>query len=193
MYFDDIKPALKKMNDEQCGRLLRAVVSYAETGEQPEMDGMEALVFEMLSPKIDRDGERYEEQCDRGRYATYAREKKNAGEEYLTFAEWKMQRIPSSNNVSLQPDNVSLRPDNYTYPTTITTPTATASTTASTTTTATTTPSTTAGASGTTITLGKGIAGGFRGEEGENKPPHDLEEMKRKARAQMTEAMKLYE
>lgn len=61
LYFDDIKPAINRMDDEQCGRLLRAIVSYAETGEKPEIDGMEGLVFDMLIPKIDRDGERYEE------------------------------------------------------------------------------------------------------------------------------------
>ena len=145
LYFDDIKPALKRMNDEQCGRLLRAIVSYAETGEKPEIDGMEALVFDMLIPKIDRDGERYEESREQRQYAVYVREKKKAGESYLSITEWRLLRLSSR-------DNGPISPDVGRYPSASTSGTASASTSTST----------------EAIAPGKGIAGGFRGEEREN-------------------------
>lgn len=153
IYFDDIKPALNRMDDEQCGRLLRAIVSYAETGKKPETDGVEGLVFDMLSPKIDRDGKRYDESCEQRRYAVYVREKKKHGEAFLSFDEWRLLHLSSSDNEPISPD-IGRYPTTTTTTSTSTTPTASAST--------------FTGVSGAALSLGKGIAGGFRGEEGEN-------------------------
>lgn len=160
LYFDDIKPAINRMDDEQCGRLLRAIVSYAETGEKPEIDGVEGLVFDMLTPKIDRDGERYEENREQRQYAVYVRERKRAGEAYLPISEWRLSRL-SSGNIGPIPS------DNGRYPSTI------ASTSASTI--ASTLTSTTAEAAR------RGSTGGFRGEEGETALPSDAEEKRQRA------------
>lgn len=156
LYFADIKPALNRMNDEQCGRLLRAIISYAEDGEKPELDGIEALVFDLMVPKIDRDDERYEESREQRQYAVYVRKKKKYGETFLPFPEWKLLRLSSKNNEPISPDNEPMLSDNERYPSTTasTSPTASAST--------------FTGASGAALSLGKGIAGGFRGEEGKN-------------------------
>lgn len=98
LYFDSLCPALARLSNEQNGMLLRGIVDYAQTGAIPELDNMTGLVFEMLRPSIDRDGERYAESVAQRRFAVYCREAKKRGEEPMSFEEW--QRVLSSDNGS---------------------------------------------------------------------------------------------
>ncbi len=79
LYFDAIRPAITRLDDAQCGALLRSVMDYAQYGVVPELDPMTGLAFDMLVPKIDRDAEHYEESREQRRYAVYVREKKKNG------------------------------------------------------------------------------------------------------------------
>lgn len=52
------------LSDEQCGRLLKSICSYVETGAVPNIeDPMVALVFSWMRGQIDRDAQKYEEKC----------------------------------------------------------------------------------------------------------------------------------
>jgi len=129
LYFDAVRPAISRLNEAQCGVLLRSVMDYAQYGVVPELDGMTGLAFDMLVPKIDRDGERYEESREQRQYAAYTREKKRNGEPVLSIAEWRLAR-----RMADERDNGPSRPDNGPLPSASTAPpaTAAASTTAST-------------------------------------------------------------
>ncbi len=107
LYFDAIRPAITRLDDAQCGALLRSVMDYAQYGVVPELDAMTGMAFDMLVPKIDRDAERYEESREQRQYAAYAREKKKCGESFLSFAEWQLfrARSPEKNNGPLSPVN----------------------------------------------------------------------------------------
>ncbi len=107
LYFDAIRPAITRLDDAQCGALLRSVMDYAQYGVVPELDAMTGMAFDMLVPKIDRDAERYEESREQRLYAAYAREKKKCGESFLSFAEWQLfrARSPEKNNGPLSPVN----------------------------------------------------------------------------------------
>ena len=179
IYFDDVSPALNCMDDAQCGRLFRAIVSYGKTGEVPSIDGMEGLVFAMLTPKIDRDGRRYAESKEQRQYAVYVREKKRAEEPYLSISEWRLLHTPSNGIGPIPPDNGS-------YPSTSTAVSTSASTAASASPSTPASPS--ASASADAYAPGQGMAGGFRGEEGGNTPI--TEERKRMILAELTEACK---
>ena len=61
IYFESVRPALKRLNDEQCGKLFRAILDYAENGVVADLDTLTGMVFDLLVPLIDRDAERYEE------------------------------------------------------------------------------------------------------------------------------------
>ena len=169
VYFSDIKPALNRMDDAQCGRLLRAIVYYAETGTQPEIDGIEALVFDMLISKIDRDGERYEESREQRQFAVYCREAKRRGEQPLSISEWRLLRLSSGNG--------PITSDNGSYPSA----SASTSTSAS--------ASTTASASISAAAFARAAAGGYKGEDGGAAPPPDMEERKKRVRDQLTKLM----
>ncbi len=103
LYFEDIRPAINRLDPGQSGALLRSILDYAQYGEAPELDPMTSLVFEMLVPKIDRDAERYEENREQRQYAVYTREKKRNGESCLSFAEWRLMRSGSSEHENIGP------------------------------------------------------------------------------------------
>ena len=111
LYFDAVRPAISRLNETQCGVLLRSVMDYAQYGVIPELDPMTGLAFDMLVPKIDRDAERYEESREQRQYAAYTREKKRSGEQALSIAEWRLARLRAE-----QRDNDPLRPDNGPLP-----------------------------------------------------------------------------
>ena len=107
LYFDDVRPVISRLDEIQCGVLLRSVMDYAQYGVVPELDPMTGLAFDMLVPKIDRDAERYEESREQRQYAGYVREKKRSGEPALSIAEWRLARLRTG-----EPDNGPIRPDN---------------------------------------------------------------------------------
>lgn len=130
LYFDDIRPAINRLDPGQSGALLRSILDYAQYGAVPELDPMTSLVFEMLMPKLDREAERYEESREQRQYAVYAREKKKTGETCLSFAEWRLMRARSSvheNNGPISPDPKNIDP----YPSASATATTTATASAS--------------------------------------------------------------
>lgn len=98
LYFDALRPAVKRLSDSQCGVLLRAVLDYAQFGELPELDPMTGMAFDMLAPKLDRDAQRYEESRENRQYAAYVRERKKTGELCLSFNEWRLTHVPKQNN-----------------------------------------------------------------------------------------------
>ena len=130
LYFDSIRPALNRLDNEQCGALFRAILDYGEFGAVSDLEPMTGMVFDLLRPKIDRDAEKYEESREQRQHAVYAREAKRRGEQPLSFPEWRLNRELSSDNRPIPPDNENIGP----YPSTTTstsitqTPTPTTST-----------------------------------------------------------------
>jgi len=96
-YFSDWMPLLA-LDDATIAALFRAAIRYGKRGEEPELSDMAAILWGLLSPKIDRDGDRYENACLSAKYAVFCREQKKIGEIPLSFEEWKTERyraIPS--------------------------------------------------------------------------------------------------
>lgn len=152
LYFDILEP-IKVLPDEDKGRLLMAILEYGKQGIVPEFDGMLALAWGFVRPKIDRDREEYNRSVLRRQYATACRERKKKNEPEITFDEWvKTLNIGDYQAVSLDTN------DNQWYPTT--TAAASTSTTPSTSpsTTTKTNTSTAAAAAGTTNAGGEDLA-----------------------------------
>ena len=105
LYFDAIRPAIKRLDREQCGALLQSVLDYAQYGVVPELDPMTGLAFDMLVAKIDRDAERYEETREHRQYAAYVREKKKSGAPFLSEEEWRLTRPNADVNENI--DSIS--------------------------------------------------------------------------------------
>ena len=55
MLYFDLRPSLKLLSTEDRGRLFDAILDYAELGVVPELDGMLAMAWEFIRPRIDKD------------------------------------------------------------------------------------------------------------------------------------------
>jgi hypothetical protein len=129
LYFDILEP-IRVLPDEDKGRLLVAMLEYGKEGIVPKFEGMLALAWGFVKPKIDKDEEEYNLSVMRRQYATVCRERKKKGEPEITFDEWLKTMQHGEHQRSSMMTN-----DNQWYPTT-TTSTTTNTTTSTTTATA---------------------------------------------------------
>lgn len=143
LYFDILEP-IKVLPDADKGRLLVAMLEYGQSGTVPNFDGMLALAWGFVKPKLDKDSEEYNRTVLKRQYATFCRDRKRKGEPEIGFDEWLI--TIGSHGYQVVSSDIKW------YPTT-TTPTATAPSTT------TTTPTATAAAA-TTSTTGEGSGDG---------------------------------
>ncbi len=156
LYFDILEP-IKVLPDADKGRLLVAMLEYGQCGTVPEFDGMLALAWGFVKPKIDKDSEEYNRTILKRQYATYCRDRKKKGEPEISFDEWLITIGDQSYQM--------VSNDTKWYPTTSTTTTPSTNTSTTTTTAAAATTNTTETAAAATEsearflggTLGKGV------------------------------------
>ena len=71
--YNDWETILGVLNDGELGTLMRAVFAYVNRGEQPGFDGALKVVFLMISQQLERDGEKWENICERNRHVAEKR------------------------------------------------------------------------------------------------------------------------
>ncbi len=89
LYFDILEP-IRVLPDADKGRLLVAMLEYGQQGILPEFDGMLALAWGFVKPKLDKDSEEYNRTILKRQYATFCRDRKKKGEPEISFEEWMM-------------------------------------------------------------------------------------------------------
>lgn len=87
LYFDILEP-IRVLPDADKGRLLVAMLEYGQSGTVPEFEGMLALAWGFVKPKLDRDSEEYNRTILKRQYAAFCRDRKKKGEPEITFDEW---------------------------------------------------------------------------------------------------------
>ncbi len=64
--YHSIRKPLELLDDEQAGKLLKAILNYSEYGEEPETeDGMISMAFAFIRNSLDKDTEAWEEKSQR--------------------------------------------------------------------------------------------------------------------------------
>jgi hypothetical protein len=124
-YFDDWRASAEHLDDSTFGQLVKAAIQFAETGSHPEgLSAMAQFAFDIVRPRIVKDGERYGHIVDKRKYGTFCREfrKDHPDEDPPIFEEWVKSRDTTDDHMTSS--------DNSCYPVT----TATASTALTTTT-----------------------------------------------------------
>lgn len=134
LYFDILEP-IRVLSDADKGRLLVAMLEYGQFGTVPEFDGMLALAWGFVKPKIDKDEVSYSDSVMQRKYAAFCKKRwrlklpKISFDEWLSMTEDERERESTGGNEPQRPvDFVASR-----YPTTATataTPTETATETA---------------------------------------------------------------
>lgn len=121
LYFDILEP-IRVLSDADKGRLLVAMLEYGKYGTVPQFDGMLALAWGFVQPKIDRDEETYENSKIQRQYAAFCKKRAKVGLPKVAFEEWmnmnenERQRMVTTDNEPIRPvDSVASR-----YPSTST-------------------------------------------------------------------------
>ena len=110
LYFDILEP-IKVLPDADKGRLLVAMLEYGQSGTVPVFDGMLALAWGFVQPKLDRDGETYENAKVQRRYAAFCKRRTAIGLSKVPFEDWlnmtddERERMITSNNEPLRAVN----------------------------------------------------------------------------------------
>lgn len=121
MLYFDIRQPLRVLPDADKGRLFDAILEYGEHGTIPEFDGMLAMAWGFIQPKLDRDSKEYERTVLKRQYATFCREIKRKGAPDVSFDEWVVMSDDEKQQM--------LSHDTTRHPTTTVTPTAAGTTT----------------------------------------------------------------
>ena len=127
LYFDILEP-IRVLPDDEKGRLLVAMLEYGQSGTVPEFDGMLALAWGFVKPKLDRDDESYEEAKVQRKYAAFCKKRNGLNLPKIPFEEWlamdnneRLRRTTESNEPLRAVNSVGSRYPST--PTTGTTPT----------------------------------------------------------------------
>ena len=99
LYFDMLGP-IRVLSDSEKGRLLVAMLEYGQSGTEPEFEGMLALAWGFVKPKLDRDAGLYEKAKDQRRYAAFCKQRTAKNLPKVSFEQWQEGQ---------QDDNGSLR------------------------------------------------------------------------------------
>lgn len=94
LYFGDME-VIDEMTDEEAGKILRAIISYAKTGTEPIFDSRDLrLAWIPFKIRIDNDSKAYEDKVISSEYATYCREAKRSGIHPLEKKLWLQEVFP---------------------------------------------------------------------------------------------------
>ena len=106
--FFDIAESLEAFNDEETGRIFRAMIAYAKNGEELPLPDREAIAFGFIKPQLERDGERYADICAKRKAAIEARwnNEKNTNDtnEYKSIQKIQMNTNDTKTNTKTKTD-----------------------------------------------------------------------------------------
>ncbi len=61
----DYSKAVNKLSDAEAGQLFKALLVYADSGQEPQLEGSLYAVFAIMQNQLDRDTEKYTQKCER--------------------------------------------------------------------------------------------------------------------------------
>lgn len=114
LYYD-YREHLALLNDEERGRLLMALLDYAENGKEPDLEGSALMAFSFIRAQMDRDAAKYAETVRKRREAgrqggrppktSESNEKQDEAKKAIGFQEKQDEaKKPDNDNVT---DNVT--------------------------------------------------------------------------------------
>lgn len=65
--YGDVQAVVDELNDEQTGKLFKAMLAYFATGKAPGLDGVLKYVWIPIKQQMDRDKKKYDAKCEKNR------------------------------------------------------------------------------------------------------------------------------
>ncbi|MBE6982282.1 MAG: hypothetical protein E7437_08180 [Ruminococcaceae bacterium] len=88
VYFDIIEP-LAVLSNEDRGVLFTAMLDYGKTGKIPAFEGMLALAWGFVKPRIDKDAQSYADSVRQRKYAAFCKKRRKEKRPKLSIEEWE--------------------------------------------------------------------------------------------------------
>ena len=89
LYLEDLEP-IKQLCREDQGSLFISILQYGADGTLPQFDGMLAMAWAFVLPRIQRDLKKYHSKVSTKRYGTYCREAVRRGEIPISHELWDL-------------------------------------------------------------------------------------------------------
>lgn len=100
MFYFDVRPCLKRLDDASKGKLFEAILDYGEHGIVPELDGMLGVAWDFIQPRVDRDEDKYQEKCENNRKAANVRWEREREKQEASQASNCIQAMPTTTSTS---------------------------------------------------------------------------------------------
>ena len=115
MIYLDLRPAIAYLSDEDKGRLLDAILTYAADGQPLEdADGTLAAIWALVQPKIDRDADAHRRKCRKAAYAAYVRSCKQADIPAEPYDVWTQRQSDGADPIATTSPSTSTSTSTYT-------------------------------------------------------------------------------
>ena len=105
--FTDFSVSLEPLGDAECGRLFKAMLEYAKTGQEPDLRGNERFIWPTAKQSIDRDADTYLKKVDSVQKATEARKRNDNVSQRNDIAQDKDKDKDKDKIISSTPNGVS--------------------------------------------------------------------------------------
>ena len=111
VFQDEYLERLKKLSDEELGRLVRALSGYHANGEIPELSAAESVAFDFIRADVDRIDHRYQAKCEtnrNNRTAVHDRPRPLSSEDERDPPGTNVHKEKEKGKVKVNPVNLSL-------------------------------------------------------------------------------------
>ncbi len=106
VFQDEYLDRLEKLSDQELGRLVRALSGYHATGEVPELERLESVIFEFIRADIDRIDRQYREKSETNRaHRMASTDSVRKKQRTLANADEKQQALTNSDEMQRTPTN----------------------------------------------------------------------------------------
>lgn len=107
MLYFDLRPSLKRLSIEEKGQLFEAILDFGEYGVIPELDGVLAIAWDFIQPRLEKDRDRYVEICEKRRDAVNTRWERERTQQGDTNEYKSIQAIPTTTQHNSTPTSPS--------------------------------------------------------------------------------------
>lgn len=108
----DSMPQWDMLSDDQAGKLIKSLLTYAKTGEQPQSDDKLLLMaFSFFASQVERDGQKYAKKCETNKRIAEERESRKREERARTCTNVH-ERAPEENARAFSCSNNNTDNDN---------------------------------------------------------------------------------
>lgn len=114
MIYFDIAHSINRLSNEERGILFSAIMEYGEFGTVPALDGMLAMAWDFIKPRLDRDAKKYEEMCQKRTAAINSRWNKERASNAIDENSTDTNEYSSIQNIPTEQEPET-KPERYLY------------------------------------------------------------------------------